>query len=118
MEGTVATTLSTENIRNGEVVIAKWSLVDGETGDPFELADFSDCSVQVAGSFGAGGVIAIEGTIDDANYATLSDPVGNSLSFSSAGLKSIAEVVRAKRPRVVSGTSVAVNICIIARRKK
>ena len=76
---------------------------NGDDGQPIELANFADRSVQVVGTFGAGGKVRIEGSLDGANYAPLTDPQGNDLDLTTAKLEAVSEVVRWIRPRVIAG---------------
>lgn len=85
-------------------VVASWeAMANGDDGQPIELANFADRSVQVTGTFGLGGMVVIEGSLDGSNYATLTDPQGNALAFAAAKIEAISEVVRWIRPRVTSG---------------
>lgn len=85
-------------------VIATWpAMANGDDGRPLELANFADRSVQVTGTFGAGGSVRIEGSIDGVNYAPLTDPQGNALDIMAAKIEAISEVVRYIRPRVTAG---------------
>ena len=85
-------------------VVATWpSMLNGDDGQPIELANFADRSVQVHGTFGVGGMVVIEGSLDGENYATLTDPQGNALAFSSAKIEAISELARWIRPRVTNG---------------
>lgn len=85
-------------------VIATWpGMQNGDDGQPIELANFADRTVQVEGTFGAGGAIRIEGSIDGVNYEPLSDPQGNALDLTSAKIEAITELVRYVRPRVTAG---------------
>jgi hypothetical protein len=67
----------------------------------------ADKSVQVTGTFGAGGTLVIEGTNDanpaSATWFTLTDPQGNAMSFTAARLEQISEYTRWIRPRVTAG---------------
>lgn len=85
-------------------VIATWpDLANGDDGSPIELANFADRSVQVVGTFGAGGSVRIEGSLDGTNYAPLTDLQGNDLNITAAKIEAITEVVRWIRPRVTAG---------------
>lgn len=85
-------------------VVATWpALQNGDDGSPIELANFADRSVQVVGTFGVGGNVRIEGSINGTDYAPLTDPQGNNLDITSAKIEAISEVVRWIRPRVTSG---------------
>lgn len=68
-----------------------------------EWTEYADRSVQVAGTFGAGGTLLIEGSNDGTNWATLNNVQGTALSITSAGIKQVAEVTRYVRARVSAG---------------
>lgn len=90
-------------------------LANGDDGNAFEGFQYSDISVQVLGTFGAGGTLLIEGTneVTPTNWHTLNDPQGNALSITSAKIEQLLEVVRWIRPRVSAGdgtTSLTVNL--------
>ncbi len=85
-------------------VIATWAnMQNGDDGQPIELANFADRSAQVFGTFGTGGNVRIEGSIDGTNYAPLTDPQGNALDINTAKIEAIIELVRWIRPVVTAG---------------
>lgn len=85
-------------------VVATWAnMQNGDEGQAIELANFADRSVQVVGTFGAGGKVRIEGSNNGTDYAPLTDPQGNDLDLTSAKIESVSEVVRWIRPRVIAG---------------
>ena len=83
----------------------KWlALANGEAGVPFISPGTADKTVQVAGTFGSGGNVIMEGSIDGGTkYFQLKDPLGNNLSFSLTGGDTITENVIHIRPRVTAG---------------
>ena len=83
----------------------RWpAMAVGDVGDPISLVDFQDRSVQITGTFGAGGSAVVEGSNDDgATWATLSDAQGVALIFSISGLRQITEISHLIRPRVAGG---------------
>ena len=84
-------------------VIVTWpDLAVSDDGKPIEFANFADRSVQVFGTFGSGGSVRIEGSIDGINYSTLTDPQGNNLDINTAKIEAITELVRWIRPRVTA----------------
>lgn len=88
----------------GQAWIASWPLMlNGDVGETVDLANYADRSIQVEGTFGAGGSCAIEGTNDTANFRTLNDPQGTALAITAAGIKSVTEVSRQMRPHVTAG---------------
>ncbi len=85
-------------------VLASWpGMQNGDDGEPIELANFADRSVQVTGAFGAGGSVRIEGSLNGTDYAVLTDPQGNNLDVNTSKIEAITELVRYIRPRVTSG---------------
>lgn len=78
-------------------------LGNGDDGVPIRLSFSADKSVQVSGAFSTGGVLAIEGSMDNLNWETLSDPQGNALSLSASAVKTILQNPRFIRPRVTAG---------------
>ena len=85
-------------------VIVTWpAMQNGDDGQPIELANFADRSVQVSGEFGIGGSVRIEGSINGTDYAPLTDPQGNNLDINTAKIEAIVELVRWIRPVVTAG---------------
>lgn len=92
---------------------------NGDDGQPIELANFADRSMQVVGTFGAGGKVRIEGSNNGTDYAPLTDPQGNDLDLTAAKIEAVSEVVRWVRLRVVAGdgtTSLTVTMLLKAAR--
>lgn len=101
---TVNLTKSLPDTMSQRVAVVQWaSMANSDTGEQLELAQYPDRSVQVAGTFGTGGALVIEGSNDGTNWATLTDPQGNALSFSSAKIEAVSELARYIRPRVAAG---------------
>jgi len=102
----------------GKVVTISWSgLLNGDSGEPANLAEFSDRSVQIAGTLGSGGTIVVEGSNDGVTYYTLKDIFGTSLSFTTLGLSGIAEITKWIRVRVTAGDgSTDLQAIVVARR--
>ena len=84
--------------------VITWSnLANGDSGAPIEMPGSADRSIQFIGTFGSGGSIRIEGSNDGENYAVLTDPQGNDIIKTAAGLEAITEITRYIRPRVTAG---------------
>lgn len=100
-----------------DVAITTWpGVAAGDTCGPIRLGVWSDRTVQVSGSFG-GATVHIQGSNDDIDYFTLTDPQGNPLSFAAAGLEAIIELPAFLRPTIVGGDgSASVKIIISGRR--
>jgi hypothetical protein len=90
------------------VKIVTWSgLQHNDTGKPFTCPMFADKSVQVAGDFGGGGTVLIQGSnyANSSAYATLNDPQGNALSITTAKIEQILENTFTVRPSVTGDGS-------------
>lgn len=81
---------------------------DGQVYPCFQIA-LADRSVQVEGTFG-GATVLIEGSLDGANFRTLTDALGSPLSFTAAGLKYITEPVAYVRPRLTAGAGASLTV--------
>ena len=110
--------ISDEGIGNASSRVITWAdltQADSDLGAAVSTVAFPDRAVQVAGTFGVGGAVVIEGSIDGSNYAPLTDPQGNALSFTAAKIEAISELVRFIRPRVTGGdpsTSLTVSLIV------
>lgn len=82
-----------------------WVLANGETGDAVSGVNQSDRSVQVKGTFGAGGSVTLQGSLDLAatTFATLVDQSDNNLTFTSAKIESVQQLTDWIRPTVTAG---------------
>lgn len=88
------------------LMLVKWLALTttNNVGTEVDLQDFQDRTVQVTGTFGAGGTVTIKGSNDGGTtWATLTDPLGNALTFTSAGMKQITELPALIRPDAVNG---------------
>ena len=80
------------------------ALANGDTGNWMKAGDLVDLAVQVSGTPGSGGTVVLQGSLDGgATAAGLTDPQGNALSFTAAGLKAVLENVPYVRPSVTAG---------------
>jgi hypothetical protein len=110
--------ISDEGIGNASSRVITWANLTqagSDVGGEVSWVGFPDRAVQVAGTFGVGGAVVIEGSIDGSNYAPLTDPQGNALSFTAAKIEAISELVRFIRPRVTAGdgtTSLTVSLIV------
>ncbi len=96
--------------------------LEGDVGRPVACPNLPDKSIQLTGTFGAGGTVIIEGSnmvVDDpsadATWATLNDASGNALSLTSAGIKQVLENTYWIRPRVtVQAVAMDVGVYLLA----
>lgn len=69
-----------------------------------EAPDFAHKEVQVFGTFGAGGNVAIEGSLDGGTtWAVVNDVQGNALNVTSAKIEKIQETCARLRASVTAG---------------
>ena len=97
-------------------VIARWSpLALGDDATALLCSPIGDRTAQVHGTFGVGGSVRLQGSLDGTNYFPLTDPQGNALDFVQGKIESIMELVPFIKPLVTGGdgtTSLTVTICI------
>jgi hypothetical protein len=109
-------------IKNRSTYITWANLANGDTGEPLSFAGHADKTMQVFGTFGAGGSITFEGSndprvISDPNNAvwfTMNDPQTLPLVKTGAGGDLIIENPRFMRPRITGGdvtTSITAILC-------
>lgn len=108
---------------NGHTHRLSWALANtdigtGAGGNNVGMSGAADRSVQVFGTFGAGGTVVIEGSNDGGvTWATLHDPQGNALSFTAVAFRTIDEVSEMIRPRVSAGDgTTALTVAMVFRR--
>jgi hypothetical protein len=103
----MATVNFTRDPSTGAGVGIKWTplTTTNADGQAFDTLDFADISLQVLGTFGAGGTLLIEGCnqATPTTWATLNDPQGNALSITAAKMEQLLEMPRWLRPRVSAG---------------
>lgn len=99
----------------GTIRVVWTGLLNGDTGAPVEAPDHVTKDVQVKGTFGAGGTVVIEGSLDagtadgalasgaDRTWATLNDAQGNALSVTAAKIERVQETCATVRPNVTGG---------------
>lgn len=93
------------NQREGVRTVSWSGIVGADNCTPYEFSAYPDKSVQVLGPTFVSNVV-IQGSNDGTNWATLTDNLGNPLTFGAAGLKYITENTRYIRPSVAAGASV------------
>ena len=84
--------------------IIKWSgLSGGDTGQPYELAKFTNVSIHVKGTFNSG-TLTIQGdnALASPGWAALNDAQGNALAFTAEKIERLLENVHQIRPSVSS----------------
>jgi hypothetical protein len=96
--------------------LVTWGPVtESDTCNPANMGDFSDRSVQIAGTFGAATVV-MQGSNDGTNYAPITDPQGNSISKTSAAIEAMTELCRYVKPTFSGGTGQSVTVTMMCKR--
>jgi hypothetical protein len=77
----------------------------GDVGLPpqGDTATCQSSSVQVAGQFGSGGLVAIEGSNDGENWSALRDPTSTTIALRSPSIRAVLESTVQIRPHVTGG---------------
>lgn len=98
--------------------VKTWAAIpNGNTGDPLVLHGHADRSVQIEGTFGAGGSCQIEGSNDGTNWHILHDTGLNTIVATAAKLSAVLEAVFYIRPNVTAGNgTTAITVTIYARK--
>lgn len=92
-------------------------LANGDDGNGAQYMGSGDRSIQIEGTFGAGGTVIVEGTNDGTNWRQLKDATGTAISFTAAGIKQILENPVAVRPRVTAGDgTTAITATLVVRK--
>lgn len=85
-------------------------------GLPTGSVGSGDRCFQATGTFGAGGTIILEGSLDGSNWFGLKDPAGAAISLTAAGIRQVLENPRFLRPRVTAGTGVSITAMLFVRK--
>jgi len=112
----MATINVTAELRDSSYYKHSWSgITEADTGEAIQMPGLSPKTGQVDGTFGTGGTLVLEGSNDGTNWFQLSDFFsGAALTFTAAGIFTIAQNVEYVRPRVSAGTGVAVNVTLVS----
>jgi polygalacturonase len=103
---------------DGHIVVWTPLTTTNADGRTISMVGSSDRSAQIAGTFGVGGTVVLEGSNNGTTFHTLTDPQGNALSFTAAGLEQITELTRHIRPRVTAGDgTTSITVTVLLRRQ-
>lgn len=98
----VVTPLTEFNERNCHIVTWSPLTAANAAGSAVQMAGSSDRCVQFIGAFDSATVV-LQGSNDGTNWVTLTDPQGNAISKTSAGIEQIMELTRYVRPSSSGG---------------
>ncbi len=88
---------------NGYTKITWLTLTQGDTGQPVNVAQYPDRTVQATGTFSGSGTIAIQGSNDLSTFGALRDLQGSTIALANTVPIVIAENTEQIRPSVSSG---------------
>jgi hypothetical protein len=98
------------------VYIVTWTMANGDTALPAQMAGFSDRSVHIFGTFG-GATVALLSSNDPemSDFEAALDMQGTAISATSAKFDAIGPVSVYIKPTVTSGsgTSVTIAVCMV-----
>src|SRR5581483_9056053 len=78
-------------------------MANGDVGSQISLPGNADKTIQVTGTFGSGGSATLQGSNDGVNFFALTNPSGNTIALTSAGLQTVTEAVAYICPAVTAG---------------
>jgi hypothetical protein len=105
---TIVQPLAGEDYPDG-VRVVKWTgLLNGDTGAPYKLPHRPIMTVQATGTFGVGGTVTMEGSVDSAaapSFSTMkeADGTAGTLATGAESMKQLLENVYQVRPNVTAG---------------
>ena len=105
---------------SGKVTLVTWAnlTTTNSAGDPVSGAVNADRTVQIHGTFGVGGSIQFQGSLDGINWFPVTDPQGNAITKSAPWLEAVTEVTQFVRPIVQAGDGTTnVTVILLARGK-
>lgn len=117
----MATITGTDNLYYASHRLRSWAALTttNADGNPISFAGngMGSVSVQVTGTWGAGGALVIEGSNDGVTYFTLTDLANAALSLSANALKTLSDAPAYIRPRVTAGDGTTNLTVVIAIQK-
>jgi hypothetical protein len=89
------------------------TMANGDTGLPVNFPGNADKTIEVTGTFGAGGSCTLEGSNDGINYYVLTDPTGTPIALVAAGIKAVTEATQWVRPHVTAGDGTTALVAVV-----
>lgn len=116
-------TVTTEKVLHGEAMQYSWTVRQSDTtGDAITAAEYGDRTVQIGTSgvtgFGTA-TVTLQGSNDNTNWFTLTDPQGTGIAKTSASIETVMEVTRYTRAIMTGATgSESVPVILFCRRTR
>jgi len=107
------------NLQTQATVITWASMANSDTGTPFPIDDyFENVLAYVNGTFGAGGNLRWEGSVDGGTtWVTLNDDTGAALNMTAVGFKVVKEKPLLIRPNATAGDGTTALIPVLVLRR-
>lgn len=107
--------------------MVSWTLANGDVGDPVDMSEYTDRTVDIGGTFGVGGSVTLRGNNaatkpNPASSATVwapvTDPQANAITKTSKALEAILEAPRWTSPECTAGDgTTAIVVTMIGRKR-
>jgi len=107
---------TTKKQSNRDIVLTWSTMLNGDTGDIYTNSSNRFATVQVSGTFGAGGTIVLEGSLDGTAWTTLLDSTGSAISLTAAGFLTVRDIALYYRPNVTAGDGTTDLDCMLLAR--
>lgn len=92
--------------------VATWTpLENGDSGSVLSNIGNRFATVQISGTFGVGGTISLQGSLDGVIYQTLLDNSGAAVTFTTAGMVTVRDIVSYYKPLVTAGDGTTALTC-------
>jgi hypothetical protein len=114
----VTCTLNNLQTEVGPCIVATWGALNtnNQTAAAVKLPGYSDKSVQFVGSNFDSATISLHGSNDGTNFVVLTDPQGNNVAKTAAGLEAVTENTLWIKPVGASiGTNTSVVVTVFAK---
>lgn len=112
---TITPTTAVYDDGGADALIITWTpLGVGDDGAGVTRSSAADRTVQVIGT-AAGATLTFQGSNNGTDWATLHDPQGNDLAFTSVGIKAISEATYYVRPIVSGGAGTSFTVILFAK---
>jgi hypothetical protein len=100
-------------------VLVTWAnLANGDVGAPFMGLEYTDRTVQVSGNFGTTVTLTMQGSNDNSNWDSLTDPQANAIAKTAQGIEAILEAPIYIRPSAGGGSGGAINVLMVCKRNR
>ena len=96
---------------NRDALVTWTPLANGDSGSVLNNLENRFATVQIDGTFGAGGSINLLGSLDGVTYTILLDSAGAAITLTAAGMVSVRDIVAYYKPDVTAGDGTTALTC-------